>query len=116
MNQDIAPLPAAGPFSDPGPGLYSDHMLSELLAGHEAVIGQLRREWLETDVLASFLTGEIDRHEKAAALLRAQSGNRSADTARNGVIILLRKDSSEEEKSLVLRFGPSLRPSFYPGQ
>ncbi len=103
MNQIIPLMPAAGPFSEPGPGLYSDHMLSELLARHEEMIGRLRRERLEAGVIANFITGEIDRHEKAAALLRAQSGNRPANTASNGVIILTREGSSDAEKKPAVR-------------
>lgn len=99
MNPVISLAPAAGPSSDPGPGLYSDHMLSELLARHEQMIGQLRHERLEAGVIADFLTGEIDRHEKTAALLRAQSGNPSADTAIDGMIIITRQDSSDVKKS-----------------
>ncbi|HSY54642.1 MAG TPA: hypothetical protein VK785_09355 [Opitutaceae bacterium] len=66
--------------SHPGSGLYSDHMLAELLALQEEMIAQLRLERLRvvdaagflTDRIDHFLTGIIDQHEKAAAILRTQ--------------------------------------------
>jgi len=103
MTNTLSLMPAACPSFDSGPGLYSDHMLSELLASHEERIRQLRRERLEVDVIANFLTGEIDQHEKAAALLRAQSGNLSAETTNDGVIIITSENSPPAKKSPATR-------------
>ena len=76
-------MPAASTSSDPGSGLYSDHMLAELIALQEEMIARLRLERLSVvgtaDFLANmidrFLMGVIDQHEKAAAMLRAQFEN-----------------------------------------
>ena len=83
--QNILPFaPVAGTSSASGPGLYSDHMLAELLALQERDDRrQLRLERLRvadsadflTDMIDHFLTGVIDQHEKAAVLLRTQLEN-----------------------------------------
>jgi hypothetical protein len=81
MSHAISPVPRARFSSDSGPGLYSDYMLSELLATHEEMIMQLRLERVEVGTIARFLTGEIDRHERTAAMLRAQLENHAANAA-----------------------------------
>jgi hypothetical protein len=103
MTNALSLVQAAHQSSDLNPPLYSDHMLSELLALHDQMVVQLRREHLGVIVIASYLTGEIDRHEKAAALLRAQSGNPSADTVIDGMVIITRQDSSDVKKSPAVR-------------
>lgn len=78
---------AARSSADPGIGLPAEHMLAELLALHEEMIVQLR-----TDSAASldrfhdagtadFLTGLMERHEKAAWLLRAQLETEEAEAS-----------------------------------
>jgi|HubBroStandDraft_2_1064218.scaffolds.fasta_scaffold142944_1 hypothetical protein len=79
MNPILPFVPAACTSSDWSPGLYPDHMLSELLALREKMIMQLRLERLDAVIIANFLMGVIDQHEKAAALLRAQLENHQAD-------------------------------------
>ena len=60
----------------PGQALDADGMLADLLAGHEAVVRQLRGD-LEAAVkhhdagTSDFLTGLMERHEKMAWMLRA---------------------------------------------
>jgi hypothetical protein len=44
-----------------------------------------------------FLTGVIDQHEEAAALLRTQLDNHPAETTNDGLIIITREDISEAE-------------------
>lgn len=69
---------AARTSADPGIGLPAEHMLMELLALHEETIVQLRTD--STVCLdrykdagtADFLTGLMEKHEKAAWMLRAQ--------------------------------------------
>jgi starvation-inducible DNA-binding protein len=64
--------------ADPGVGLPAEHMLSELLALHEEMIVQLRTdgqtcaERFRDAGTADFLTGLMEKHEKAAWMLRAQ--------------------------------------------
>jgi starvation-inducible DNA-binding protein len=64
--------------ADPGVDLPGEHMLSELLALHEELIVQLRTdsdaciERFGDAGTADFLTGLMERHEKAAWMLRAQ--------------------------------------------
>ena len=69
---------AARSSADPGIGLSGEHMVSELLALHEDIIVQLRGD---SDTCtkrfgdagtADFLTGLMERHEKAAWMLRSQ--------------------------------------------
>ena len=74
MNQVISLVQAARASADPGPRLYSDHMLSELLFLHEEMIAQLCLERLEVVSNADFLSGMINQHEAAAAMLRVQLG------------------------------------------
>jgi len=69
---------AARTSADPGAGLPAEHMLSELLALHEDLVVQLRTD-SETCLTrfkdagtADFLTGLMEKHEKAAWMLRAQ--------------------------------------------
>jgi len=69
---------AARTSADPGVGLPAEHMLSELLALHEEMIVQLRtdsdaalRRYKDAGT-ADFLTDLMERHEKAAWMLRAQ--------------------------------------------
>ena len=69
---------AARSSADPGFGLPAEHMLAELLALHEDMIVQLRTdsaaclERFKDAGTADFLTGLMERHEKAAWMLRAQ--------------------------------------------
>jgi starvation-inducible DNA-binding protein len=64
--------------ADPGIDLPAEHMLSELLALHEELIVQLRTdsdactERFKDAGTADFLTGLMEKHEKAAWMLRAQ--------------------------------------------
>ena len=106
MNHILSLVPVARTSSDPGCGLYSDHMLAEVLALHEEMIVQLRLERLEDVGSADFFTGMIDQHEKTAAMLRARLENHEADTASAGVTVNTREasSSSNAEKSLVTRF------------
>jgi hypothetical protein len=62
MNHVLPFVPAADTSSDSGPGLYSDHMLAELLALQEGMIAQLRLERLRVAGTADFLTGMIDHY------------------------------------------------------
>lgn len=65
-------------FADPGIDLPGEHMLSELLALHEDLVVQLRSDITtcidryEDSGTADFLTGLMERHEKAAWMLRSQ--------------------------------------------
>ena len=80
-------LAAAGRISaDPGIGLSGEHMLAELLDLHEEIIVRLRAD--SADCLdchhdagtADFLTGLMERHEKAAWFLRAQLETEEEET------------------------------------
>jgi hypothetical protein len=112
MNNVLPFAPAADTFSESGPGLYSDHMLAELLALQEGMIAQLRLERLRvadtadflTDMIDHFLTGAIDQHEKAAALLRTQLNSHSAETTNDGLIVITREDISDAGTFPAARF------------
>jgi hypothetical protein len=105
MNNVLPFVPAGRISSDPGSGLYSDHMLAELLALQEGMIADLRLERLRvantadslTEMIDYFLTGVIDQHEEAVALLRTQLDNHPAETTNDGLIIITREDISEAE-------------------
>jgi hypothetical protein len=71
--------------SKPAPGLYPDHMVSELLSLHEEMIAQLLLERVGVVGTADFLTGLIGQHEKTAAMLRALLSNHGVDADHNGV-------------------------------
>ena len=64
--------------ADAGAGLPAEHMLAELLALHEDLILQLRADSETCSTrfkdagTADFLTGLMEKHEKAAWMLRAQ--------------------------------------------
>jgi hypothetical protein len=83
INKLFSLLPDARTSSDSGFGLYSDHMLAELIALQEEMIARLRLERLNVvrtadflaDMIDHFLMGVIVQHEKAAAMLRAQFEN-----------------------------------------
>jgi starvation-inducible DNA-binding protein len=69
---------AARCSADPGMGISGEHMISELLALHEDLAIQLRSDseaclsrFGDTGT-ADFLIGLMQRHEKAAWMLRAQ--------------------------------------------
>ncbi len=69
---------AARTSADPGIGLAADEMLLELLSLHEEMVVQLRTD-CESCLnrygdagTADFLTGLMEKHEKAAWMLRAQ--------------------------------------------
>ena len=80
MNHVLSLLRSARTSGAPDATLYSDLMLSQLLALHEEMIVQLCLERLEVVGTSDFLTGMIDQHEEAAAQLRAQLKNRGRDT------------------------------------
>lgn len=109
MNNVISLVQAARISSDPGPILYSERMVAELLALHEEMIVQLRLERLEVVGCGDFLTGMIDQHEKTAALLRAKLENRPADASDDGVIVITGEASSAAQKSLVTKFAQGAR-------
>jgi starvation-inducible DNA-binding protein len=73
--------------ADPGIGLPGEHMLSELLALHEELIVQLRTdsesclERYGDSGTADFLTGLMERHEKAAWMIRAQLETEEAEVS-----------------------------------
>lgn len=78
---------AARVSADPGIGLAAEHMLSELLALHEEMIGRLRadveacaEQWKDAGT-ADFLTGLMEQHEKAAWMLRAQLEDEEEETS-----------------------------------
>ncbi len=62
MNHILPFVPVADTSSDSGSGLYSDHMLAELLALYEGMIAQPRLERLRVTDSADFLTDWIDHH------------------------------------------------------
>ena len=77
--------------ADPGIGLAAEHMVSELLALHEDLAIQLRSDVADCTRLgdvgtADFLTGLLEKHEKAAWMLRSiltsWTGRQSARPAR----------------------------------
>jgi hypothetical protein len=112
MNPVLAFAPAANISSDSGSGLYSDHMLAELLALQEGMIAQLRLERLRvadtadflTDMIDHFLTSVIDQHEKAAAMLRTQLENHTADTTDDSLIVITREDIPDAENFPAAQF------------
>jgi hypothetical protein len=55
-------VPAGRISSDSGSGLYSDHMLAELLASQEGMIAQLRLERLRVSDTVGSLTAMIDHY------------------------------------------------------
>jgi len=85
MDRPLFLRPDARPAFDPGAGLYSDHMLSELLVLHEEMVDQLRLECQEGKGVTDFISGMIAQHEKAAAMLRAQLENHEAGSPCSGV-------------------------------
>ena len=66
MNNVLCLVQAARTFSDPGPDLYPDQMLSELLVLHDEMIMQLHFECLEVVGSADFRTGMIDQHDSSS--------------------------------------------------
>ena len=81
------------------PGKYpnASQMTTELLAGHEAVIRQLRADVVACDEklgdagTTDFLTGLMERHEKMAWMLRAVLEDKNSAQA-NGIIRSLTKE------------------------
>jgi starvation-inducible DNA-binding protein len=76
---------AARSSADPGIGLSSDHMLSELLALHEDLVVQLRKDTASSTRLgdlgtADFLTGLMRQHEKAGWMLRSHLETEEQET------------------------------------
>jgi hypothetical protein len=57
---------------DENSGLYSDHMLYELMAGHEELIARELVKRQQAIGATSFIMAMIDYHETAAALPRVQ--------------------------------------------
>ena len=79
---------AARSSADPGIDLSSDHMLSELLALHEDLVVQLRKDAASAERLGDigttdFLTGLLEQHEKAAWMLRAQLETEEEEASEN---------------------------------
>ena len=78
---------AARTSADPGIGLPAEHMLAELLALHEDLVVQLRAdseactERFKDTGTADFLTGLMERHEKAAWMLRSQLETEEEETS-----------------------------------
>ncbi len=78
---------AARCSADTGIGLPADRMLSELLALHEEMIVQLRTDSescgnrYKDAGTADFLTGLMEKHEKAAWMLRAQLETEEEETS-----------------------------------
>ena len=78
---------AARSSADPGTGLAPTHMLAELLALHEDLIVQLRTDSEKCTTrfqdagTADFLTGLMQKHEKAAWMLRAPLETEAAEAA-----------------------------------
>lgn len=78
---------AARTSADPGIGLPAEHMLAELLALHEDLVVQLRAdsdactERFKDAGTADFLTGLMERHEKAAWMLRSQLETEEEETS-----------------------------------
>jgi starvation-inducible DNA-binding protein len=78
---------AARTSADPGIGLSAEHMLSELLSLHEEMIVQLRTdseaclERYGDAGTADFLTGLMEKHEKAAWMLRSQLETEEAEVS-----------------------------------
>jgi starvation-inducible DNA-binding protein len=72
-------MKAARTSAAPGAGLAAETMLAELLALHEELIVQLRRdseactERYKDAGTADFLTGLMEQHEKAAWMIRAHA-------------------------------------------
>jgi len=109
MNHVLSLVQAARTSADPGQILYSDHMLAELLALHEEMIAQLHRERSEMISSAEALAEMIGQHEKTAAMLRAKLGERAADNATDGPIVVTGEASSDAAKSLVTKFAQGAR-------
>ena len=79
---------AARSSADPGIDLASDHMLSELLALHEDLAIQLRKDAASAERLGDigttdFLTGLLEQHEKTAWMLRAQLETEEEEASEN---------------------------------
>jgi starvation-inducible DNA-binding protein len=78
---------AARTSADPGIGLPAEHMLAELLALHEDLVVQLRIDSenctnrFKDAGTADFLTGLMERHEKAAWMLRSQLETEEEETS-----------------------------------
>ncbi len=78
---------AARSSADPGIDLPAEHMLAELLALHEEMVVQLRSdseaclERYKDAGTADFLTGLMEKHEKAAWMLRAQLETEEAEAS-----------------------------------
>jgi hypothetical protein len=62
MNTILPFVPAVRISSDSGSGLYSDHMLAELLASQEGMIAQPRLERLRVSDTVDSLTDMIDHY------------------------------------------------------
>jgi starvation-inducible DNA-binding protein len=82
---------AARSSADPGIDLSSEEMLMELLSLHEEMIVQLRAdsdsclERYADSGTADFLTGLMEKHEKAAWMLRAQLENEAEEATQEAV-------------------------------
>lgn len=78
---------AAQSSADPGMGLPAENMISELLALHEDLIVQMRKdseqctERFKDAGTADFLTGLMEAHEKTAWMLRAHLETEEEETS-----------------------------------
>jgi starvation-inducible DNA-binding protein len=78
---------AARSSADPGIDLAAEHMIAELLALHEDLIVQLRKDSMECNTrfkdagTTDFLTGLMEQHEKTAWMLRAQLETEEEETS-----------------------------------
>jgi len=107
MKNILFPVRAARASHGLNPDIHSDHMLSGLLALHEQLIEQLRLEHMGAIIMADFLTGMIDQHEKAVALLKGQLESPVADD--DSAAVIPREDSDDREGSLVTRLAQGSR-------
>jgi hypothetical protein len=79
MKNFISLVQAARSSAVPGSVPFSEQMLPELVALHEEMIVQLHLEHVAVGGAADFLTGMIERHEKASAMLRALIENQETN-------------------------------------
>jgi hypothetical protein len=78
MNNVLSLVYAARNRNDSAPAGSAPPLRYELLILHQQMIAQLRLERLSGVGTAEFLRGMIQQHEQAAAMLRAQLGQREA--------------------------------------
>jgi len=69
MNYTLPFVNSTHTFSEPGPNLFSDYMLCELLAVHDDMITQLHIQRLAATDSSNLLTNMIEQHERDASQL-----------------------------------------------